>query len=144
MWKEFKEFAMKGSMLDMAVGIIIGAAFGKVVSSLVNDIIMPPLGMVIGKVDFSSLFIALNGQSYPSLQAAKTAGAPTLNYGVFLNSLLDFFIVAFAVFLVVKQVNILRRSPKAEAGAAPPAPTATEKLLTEIRDSLQGQQRVKA
>jgi large conductance mechanosensitive channel len=139
MWKEFKEFAMKGSMLDLAVGIIIGAAFGKVVSSLVNDVLMPPLGMVIGKVVFSSIFFSLNGQLYPSLQAAKAAGAPTINYGLFLNNILDFFIVAFAVFIVVKQVNHLRRKPES---TAPAAPTPTESLLQEIRDTLRSQKRV--
>lgn len=104
MLKEFKEFAMKGNVLDMAIGIIIGAAFGKIISSFVADILMPPLGLLLGRVDFSSLFISLSG-TYPSLAAAKAAGAPTLNYGVFLNTVLDFLIVAFAVFMLVKQVN---------------------------------------
>ena len=117
MLKEFKEFAMRGNVLDMAVGIIIGAAFGKIVSSFVADILMPPLGLVLGKVDFSSLFITLSGDSYPSLAAAKAAGAPTLNYGVFLNSVLDFVIVAFAIFLLIRQVNRLQKQP------APAAPT---------------------
>jgi large conductance mechanosensitive channel len=134
MWKEFREFALKGSVLDLAVGVIIGAAFGKVVSSFVNDIMMPPLGLALGRVDFTNLFVSLNGQSYPSLAAAKAAGAPTLNYGVFINTGLDFLIVAVCVFLMVKQVNRLTR--KAKEQAPPPAPTTQEKLLTDIRDIL--------
>jgi len=113
MIKEFREFAVKGSVLDMAVGIIIGAAFGKIVNSLVEDVIMPPVGLLLGKVDFSSLFVSLNGQHYDSLTAAKQAGAPTLNYGLFLNNILSFLIVAFAVFLLVKGVNRLRRQGEA-------------------------------
>lgn len=139
MWKEFREFALKGSVLDLAVGIIIGAAFGKVVSSFVADVLMPPIGLALGKVDFSNLFLSLNGQAYPSVAAAKAAGAPTLNYGLFLNSIVDFLIVAFAIFLVVKQVNRLRK-PAAAAPAAPPAPTPQEKLLAEIRDLLRSRQ----
>ena len=109
MFKEFKEFAMRGNVLDMAVGIIIGAAFGKIVSSFVADIVMPPLGMALGHMDFSQLFVALNGQHYDSLAAAKEAAAPTLNYGMFINTILDFLIVAFAIFLLVKAVNTARR-----------------------------------
>ena len=120
MFKEFKEFAVKGSVMDMAVGIIIGAAFGRIVGSLVNDVLMPPIGLLLGKVDFASLFISLSGTTYDSLAAAKAAGAPTLNYGVFLNTVLEFLIVAFVVFLLVKQVNRLRREP------APAAPTTKE------------------
>ncbi|MGD0306660.1 MAG: large-conductance mechanosensitive channel protein MscL [Candidatus Acidiferrales bacterium] len=105
MLKEFKEFAMKGNVLDLAVGFIIGAAFGKIVSSLVSDIIMPPIGVILGKVDFSNLFVTLSGPSFPTLAAAKAAGAPTLNYGVFINNIIDFLIVAFAVFLIVRIVN---------------------------------------
>jgi len=115
--KEFKEFAMKGNVLDMAVGIIIGAAFGKIVSSLVADILMPPFGFIIGKLDFSSLFFDLSGKGYRSLAEAKAAGAPTINYGVFLNATIDFLIVSFAVFLLVRQVNKFRRP--APAAAAP-------------------------
>ncbi len=110
MLKEFREFAVKGNAVDMAVGIIIGGAFGKIVTSLVNDIIMPPIGMVLGKVDFSSLFVNLTGISYPSLDAAKKAGAPTINYGLFLNNVLDFAIVAFCIFLVIRQMNRLTAS----------------------------------
>ena len=111
---EFKEFAMKGNVLDMAIGIIIGAAFGTVVNSLVKDMIMPPIGLVLGKVDFSNLFISLNGVQYPSLVAAQAAGAPTINYGTFINNIISFLIVAFVVFLIVKQVNEMRRKPEAE------------------------------
>jgi large conductance mechanosensitive channel len=122
MLKEFKEFAMRGNVLDMAVGIIIGAAFGKIVSSFVADVLMPPIGLLLGKVDFSNLFINLSGQSFPSVEAAKTAGAATLNYGMFLNTVIDFVIVAFAIFLLIKQVN--RLMPKTEE--APAAPTTKE------------------
>lgn len=109
MWKEFRDFAIKGNILDLAIGVIIGGAFGKVTSSLVNDILMPPIGMLLGRVDFSNIFIALNGQHYANLKAAKDAGAATINIGLFLNSMLDFLIMAFAVFLIVKQVNAVRK-----------------------------------
>jgi len=122
MFKEFKEFAMRGNVLDMAVGIIIGAAFGKIVSSFVADVLMPPIGLLLGRVDFSNLFINLSSQSYPSVDAAKAAGAATLNYGLFLNTVVDFLIVAFAIFLLIKQVN--RFMAKKEE--APPAPTTKE------------------
>jgi large conductance mechanosensitive channel len=115
MLKEFKEFAMRGNVVDLAVGVIIGAAFGKIVSSLVEDVIMPPVGRLLGHVDFSALFINLSGKSYETLAAAKAAGAPTLNYGIFLNSVINFLIVAFAVFLVVHQVNRWTRKPEAAA-----------------------------
>jgi large conductance mechanosensitive channel len=108
MLKEFKEFAMKGNVLDMAVGIIVGAAFGKIVSSFVNDVLMPPIGRLTGKMDFSNLYLNLSGKDYSSLAEAKAAGAATLNYGLFINTVLDFLIVAFAVFLLVRQVNRLR------------------------------------
>ncbi len=116
MFKEFKEFAMKGNVLDMAVGIIIGAAFGKIITSFVSDILMPPLGLLLGKMDFSNLFVNLSGQEYPSIAAAKAAGAATLNYGLFFNTIIDFLIVAFAIFLLIRQVNKMKR----EAPAAPP------------------------
>ncbi len=116
MIKEFKEFAMRGNVLDMAVGIIIGAAFGRIITSFVSDIIMPPLGLIIGKVDFSSLFLNISGTSYPTLAAAKAAGAATINYGVFLNTVLDFLIVALVIFLLVRQVN---RWGKPAPAAAP-------------------------
>jgi large conductance mechanosensitive channel len=121
MLKEFREFAMRGSVLDMAVGIIIGAAFGKIVTSMVADILMPPLGMLMGKVDFTSLFVNLSGQPYPSLAAAKAAGAPTINYGVFLQTVLDFVILALVIFLIVRQVNAWTKKPD-----APPAPATTK------------------
>jgi large conductance mechanosensitive channel len=112
MFKEFKEFAVKGNVVDMAVGIIIGAAFGKIVSSFVNDILMPPIGLLMGKVDFSSLFINLSGKSFDSLASARAAGAATINYGLFVNSIIDFIIVAFAIFLVIRQINRLKRDPE--------------------------------
>jgi len=121
MLKEFKEFAMRGSVLDMAVGIIIGAAFGKIVSSFVSDLLMPVVGLLLGPVDFSSLFINLSAQPYATLKDAKAAGAPVLAYGLFINTVLDFLIVAFAVFLMVRQVNRLRREKPA------PAPALTTK-----------------
>ncbi|MBA5866591.1 MAG: large conductance mechanosensitive channel protein MscL [Nitrospira sp. CR1.3] len=136
MLKEFKEFAMKGNVLDMAIGVIIGGAFGKIVSSLVSDVLMPPIGLLMGKVDFSSLFLNLSGTPQPSLVAAKAAGVPTVNYGVFLQTIFDFVIVAFVIFLLVKQINRFKK----DAPPAPPAgPTNEEKLLMEIRDALKGQ-----
>jgi len=105
MWKEFKAFAMRGNVLDMAVGIIIGAAFGRIITSLVSDVIMPPIGLILGKVDFSSLFLNISGTSYPTLAAAKAANAATINYGTFLNTVIDFAIVAFVIFMLVRQVN---------------------------------------
>ncbi|MDF0676735.1 MAG: large-conductance mechanosensitive channel protein MscL [Nitrospira sp.] len=140
MLKEFKEFAMKGNVLDMAIGVIIGGAFGKIVSSLVGDVLMPPLGLLMGKVDFSSLFINLSDTSHPSLVAAKAAGAPTLNYGVFLQSVFDFLIIAFVIFILVKQVNRFKNAAPPPPPPAPPAPTNEEKLLMEIRDLLKGRQ----
>jgi large conductance mechanosensitive channel len=115
--KEFREFAVKGNMIDLAVGVIIGAAFNKIVTSLVNDVVMPPLGLLLGRVDLSSLFFNLSGHPYRTLAEAKAAGAPTLNYGLFLNNTLDFFIVAVCVFLFVRQMNKIRRQGK------PPATT---------------------
>lgn len=113
--KEFKEFALRGNVLDLAIGVIIGAAFGRIVTSLVDDILMPPLGLLIGKVDFTNLFITLSGGEYGTLARAKEAGAATLNYGLFLNNLIQFVIVAFAVFLIVRWANRLKRQPEAEA-----------------------------
>ncbi|MBK9307405.1 MAG: large-conductance mechanosensitive channel protein MscL [Nitrospira sp.] len=139
MLKEFKEFAMKGNVLDMAIGVIIGGAFGKIVSSLVSDVLMPPLGLLMGKVDFSSLFIDLSQTSPASLAAAKAAGAPTLNYGVFLQSVFDFLIIAFVIFMLVKQVNRFKNEAPPPP-PPPPGPTNEEKLLMEIRDALKGRQ----
>ena len=127
MLKEFKDFAMKGNVLDMAIGIIIGGAFGKIVSSLVSDVLMPPLGLLMGKVDFSSLFINLSGTPQPSLTAAKAAGAPTINYGVFLQTTFDFIIIAFVIFVLVKQVNRLK---KPEPTAAPTTKDCPQCLST--------------
>jgi large conductance mechanosensitive channel len=123
MLKEFREFALKGNVVDLAVGIIIGAAFGKITTSLVNDVIMPPIGYILGRVDFSSLFINLSSVTYASLDEAKKAGAPVIAYGSFINTILDFTIVAFAVFILVRQVNRL----KTAVGRKEPPPTPTEK-----------------
>ena len=135
MLKEFREFAMKGNVVDLAVGVIIGAAFGAIVNSLVADIIMPPIGYIMNGIDFSNFFLVLKGEEYASLKAAQDAGAVTINYGVFINAIINFLIVAFAVFILVKQVNRFRKQ-EAAAPAEPPAPTTSEKLLTEIRDLL--------
>jgi large conductance mechanosensitive channel len=118
MLKEFKAFAMRGNVLDMAVGIIIGAAFGKIVASLVDDVLMPPIGRLMGGMDFSNYFVSLNGQSYPSVAAAKAAGAATINYGLFLNSVINFLIVAFAIFMLIRQVNRLQKPAPAPAAPA--------------------------
>ncbi len=120
---EFKEFAMRGNVLDMAIGIIIGAAFGKIVTSLVNDIVMPPLGMVLGDVDFNNLFISLSGGEYSTLSDAQAAGAVTINYGIFINTIVDFVIVAFAIFLLIREVNKMRKpAPAAPAPATKECP----------------------
>ena len=137
MLKEFREFALRGNVVDMAVGIIIGAAFGKVVSTLVDNVLMPPIGQVLGNVDFSSLFLNLSGTHYPTLAAAREAGAATLSYGVFVNALVNFVIVAFALFLVVRAMNAVRaRASGPQAAAAPPPPPPEVALLGEIRDLL--------
>ncbi|WMT88820.1 large conductance mechanosensitive channel protein MscL [Pelagibacterium sp. 26DY04] len=140
MIKEFKEFAVKGNMVDMAVGIIIGGAFGTIVSSLVDDIFMPVIGLVLGGIDFSNLFVVLSnpdGVAVPSLAAAQAAGVATLNVGLFINALVKFVIVAFALFMLVKGINMLRREKAAETvPEVPPAPPREEVLLTEIRDIL--------
>ena len=138
MLKEFKEFAMKGNVLDMAIGIIIGGAFGKIVSSLVSDVLMPPIGLLTGGVDFSNLFLNLSGTPQASLAAAKAAGAPTINYGIFLQATFDFIIVAFVIFLLVKQMNRLKKEAPPAPPAPPAGPTNEEKLLMEIRDALKG------
>jgi large conductance mechanosensitive channel len=118
MFGEFKKFVMRGNVLDLAIGVIIGAAFGKIVTSLVNDVLMPVIGLAIGKVDFSNLFVTLNGQHYDTLADAKKAGAPTINYGVFANTVIEFLIIAFVIFLIVKQVNLLMKPA--------PAPVTTK------------------
>jgi large conductance mechanosensitive channel len=135
MLDEFKKFILRGNVVDLAVGIVIGAAFGKIVSSLVTDVLMPPIGMLMGNVDFSGLFVNLSSVSYPTLAAAKQAGAATLNYGLFINTVVDFVIVASAIFVVVKLVSRMKKKEEA-APAVPAKPTKEEKLLTEIRDIL--------
>lgn len=134
MLKEYKAFISRGNVVDLAVGIIIGAAFTGIVNSLVNDIIMPPIGMLLGGIDFSNFFFALNGESYASLADAQKAGVATINYGVFINQVIKFMIVGFAVFILVKQVNRLKK----EEPAAPAAAPRNEVLLEEIRDLLAG------
>lgn len=133
--KEFKAFAMRGNVMDMAVGIIIGAAFGKIVSSLVSDVLMPPLGKLLGNVDFTNLFVVMGDGVYKSLADAKAAGAATINYGLFINTIIDFIIVALAIFFVIKGINSMKKQEEAKP-AAPPVPSAEERLLTEIRDLL--------
>ena len=135
MLEEFKKFAMRGNVVDMAVGIVIGAAFGKIVSSLVNDVIMPPIGMIMGNVDFSQLFINLSGENYASLASAQEAGAATINYGVFINTVLDFVIIAFAIFMVIRGMNRMKKKEE-EKPAEPPKPSEEVLLLQEIRDAL--------
>ena len=136
MWREFREFAMRGNVIDLAVGIIIGAAFTTIVNSLVNDLIMPPVGLLIGGVDLSNFFVTLKGGAYPTLEAAKAAGAVTMNYGLFVNAVIRFVIVAFAIFILVKQINRLNREPPPAEPAPPPEPSREEVLLAEIRDLL--------
>ena len=135
MLQEFKAFAMRGNVVDMAVGIVIGGAFGKIVSSFVADVIMPPIGLLMGGVDFGSLFINLSDTAYATLAAAEEAGAPVIKYGSFINTVLDFVIIAFAIFMVVKGMNSMKKKEE-EKPAEPPKPSAEETLLTEIRDLL--------
>jgi len=132
MWREFRDFAVRGNVVDLAVGLILGVAFTTIVNSLVSDIIMPPIGLLLGGIDFSDFFVTIKGQSYPTVAAAKAAGAVTINYGLFINAIIKFVIVAFAVFILVKQINRLRLN----MGPAAAGPTKTEELLTEIRDLL--------
>ena len=140
MLKEFKEFALKGNVLDMAVGIIIGAAFGAIVSSLVDDIIMPPIGLILGGVDFSQLFVVLDGNgNYNTIAQAKEAGAVTWNLGLFINAIIKFVIIAFAVFLLVKSFNRLLRKQEEKPAESPPPPENVQ-LLRQIRDLLAQQQ----
>ena len=133
MIKEFREFISKGNVLDLAVGVIIGAAFGKIVASFTSDILMPPIGLVMGNVDFSNLFINLSSKPAETLAAAKAAGIPTINYGLFFNTIIDFLIVGFVIFIVVKQANRMKKEAPAPA---PAGPTKDQQLLTEIRDLL--------
>ncbi len=134
--EEFRSFVMRGSVVDLAVGIIIGAAFTGIVNSLVKDLFNPVIGLALGGIDFSNIFVTLKGPSTPTLEAAKAAGAVTLNIGLFLNAVIQFLIVGFAVFWMVKGLSALSRSKEAETPKAPPPPPATEVLLTEIRDLL--------
>jgi large conductance mechanosensitive channel len=135
MFQEFKNFAMRGNVVDLAVGFILGGAFSTIVRSLVDDILMPPMGLLLGGVDFASLFITLGRDSYPSLAAAQEAGAATINYGVFINNVIAFVILAFALFLIIKGMNRMQKKQE-EAPAAPAAPPRAEVLLEEIRDLL--------
>ena len=135
MLREFRDFAVKGNVVDMAVGVIIGAAFGKIVSSLVADVLMPPIGRLMGGVDFSNLFVTLGPEQYSTLDAAKVAGAATLNYGIFLNAVINFIIVAFSVFLTVKALNKAKRKEEVAPTASVPPPREVV-LLEEIRDLL--------
>ncbi|MBN1813483.1 MAG: large conductance mechanosensitive channel protein MscL [Anaerolineae bacterium] len=128
MWKEFKQFIARGNVVDLAIGVIIGAAFGKIVTSFVNDILMPPIGLLLGNVDFANLFITLSGGSYATLEEAQAAGAATINYGVFINTIIDFLIVAFVIFLLIKQVNRLKKP----APSAEPTTKACPYCLSEI------------
>ena len=133
--QEFREFISRGSVVDLAVGVIIGAAFGKIVNSLVSDIIMPPIGALLKGVNFSNLYLAIDGKTYETLAKAKEAGAPVVTYGLFINQVIEFFIIAACVFVLVKIVNQIKRAP-APAPAEPPAPSRSEILLEEIRDAL--------
>jgi len=138
MLQEFKDFAMRGNVVDMAVGIIIGAAFGRIVSSFVNDVVMPPIGLLIGNVDFSNLFVNMSSVAYESVAAAEEAGAPIIKYGLFIQNVFDFLIVAFVIFMVIRGMNKMKREKeeKLEVPPKPPEPSTEEKLLTEIRDAL--------
>lgn len=132
---EFKEFIAKGNVLDLAVGVIIGAAFGKIVTSLTDDVIMPIVGLALGKVDFANLFISMNGQHYATIAEAKKAGVGTINYGLFINALINFLIIAVIIFMIVKAANRMKKAPVEVVAVAPP-PTADQQLLMEIRDAL--------
>jgi large conductance mechanosensitive channel len=135
MFDEFKKFALKGNVMDMAVGIIIGGAFGKIISSFVGDVLMPPIGMLMGGVDFTTLYYSLNGETYATLEAAIEAGAPLIRYGSFIQTVIDFLIIAFSIFMMVRTMNRMKAKEEA-APAAPPKPSSQEVLLGEIRDLL--------
>ena len=132
---EFKEFIAKGNVLDLAVGVIIGASFGKIVTSLTDDIIMPVVGLALGKVDFANLFIAMNGQHYTTIEEAKKAGIGTINYGLFTNALINFLIIALIIFMIVRAANKMKKAP-VEVVAVPASPTTDQQLLMDIRDAL--------
>jgi large conductance mechanosensitive channel len=145
MFKEFRDFAIKGNAIDLAIGVIIGAAFGAIVSSIVDDIFMPVVGLILGRIDFSNLFIVLSNPTnaaVPSLAAAKAAGVATLNIGLFINAVVKFLIIAWILFLVVKAINMLRTKQAADPPPVPPAPTKEELLLAEIRDAIREQRAV--
>lgn len=135
MFKEFKAFIMRGNVVDLAVGIIIGGAFGKIVTSFVNDILMPPIGLALGKIDFTNLYFTLSGGSFKTLAEAKAAGAVTVNYGMFINNIIDFLIVGFSIFLVIKAINTMKKKEEAKP-SEPVKPSREEVLLAEIRDTL--------
>jgi len=128
MWKEFKEFIMRGNVMDMAIGIIVGAAFGKIITSFVNDVLMPPIGLLFGKVDFANLFITLSNQSFATLEEAKKAGVVTIKYGLFINTIIDFIIIALAIFLVIRQINRMKRQPAPEAATTRECPFCLSKI----------------
>jgi large conductance mechanosensitive channel len=132
MFREFREFAVKGNVIDLAVAVVIGAAFGAIVSSFVNDIVMPPIGLLTGGVDFSNLFVALDGETYESLAAAQAAGAPTLNYGVFINTIVQFLIVAFAIFMVIRQINTLKARTEPPPTSSQPVTKQCPYCLSDI------------
>ncbi len=136
MLEEFKKFALRGNVVDMAVGIIIGAAFGKIVSSFVKDVVMPPIGKLLGNVDFGGLYVNLSDKVFDSLTLAEAAGAPVIAYGRFINTIIDFVIVAFVIFIAIKMMNKMKKAEEEAPPAAPPEPSTEEKLLTEIRDLL--------
>ena len=140
-WQNFKKFAMRGNAMDLAVGVVGGGAFGKIVTSLVNDVLLPPLGLVLGRVDFSNLFLVLGPGSYATLAEAKKAGVPILAYGSFLSSILDFVIIALSIFLMLQWLAKLRLLPSMSAPQEEPPPTRSEKLLEEIRNELRGRGR---
>lgn len=139
MWKEFRDFIARGNVIDLAVAVIIGGAFNLIVKSLVDDIIMPPIGLLLGDVDFTNLYINLSGGQYESLAAAQEAGAATINYGLFINNVVNFLIIAFVIFLIIRRINAMKKK-EAETPAPPPAPSAEQQLLAEIRDLLKAQQ----
>ncbi|HYH55912.1 MAG TPA: large conductance mechanosensitive channel protein MscL [Anseongella sp.] len=134
--KEFKEFAVKGNVIDLAVAVVIGGAFGRIVTSLVDDIIMPPLGLLLGGTDFNNLFVSLDGNAYESIDAAREAAAPVLAYGSFIQVIIEFLIISLAIFSIIKVLMAFKKKEAAAPAAAPPAPTPSEKLLEEIRDLL--------
>lgn len=140
-WKNFKKFAMRGNAMDLAVGVVVGGAFGKIVTSLVNDVLLPPLGLVLGRVDFSNLFLVLGSGSYSTLAEAKKAGAPVLAYGSFLSSIVDFGIIAFSIYMILRWLERFRLLPSALAGVEQTPPTRSETLLEEIRNELRGRGR---